>query len=269
MKDVIDSFAFKKSLGQNFMRDQNIVRKIVNQAEMLPNSLVIEIGPGAGALTRELSVVAKKVLAYEIDTRLEDILDKVLKDYRNVTVIYDDFLRRNIKRDLEKEEYQHLYVVANLPYYITTPIIEKIITDQLGVDRIVIMVQKEVGDRLAAKPGGREYGSLTVYLNYYFTIEKLFIVNRECFVPRPHIDSMVVGLTRREKLEEVFSEEKFLQLIRDSFRFKRKTLRNNLRSYDLEKIAKVLAGHHLDLSVRAEQLSSSIYVELANALFIK
>lgn len=260
-------FNFKKSFGQNFLTDTNLVKKIVNGAEIKENALVIEIGPGAGILTKELATQSKQVLAYEIDTRLEEILDKNLKAHCNIDIIYDDFLNRNVKADLDKYTYDHLYVVSNLPYYITTPIITKLIEEDIDVERIVVMVQKEVGDRFTAKYGTKDYNSLTVFLNYYFDAKKLFIVSRNNFIPKPNVDSVIVSLTKKEQLHKVKDKTKFFQFIRDCFKFKRKTLRNNLKNYDLEKIEEILEKHHYSLSTRAEQLPLEIFVEISNNIF--
>lgn len=261
-------FDFKKSFGQNFLKDINLVKKIVRSAEIKENSLVIEIGPGAGILTKELSLVAKKVLAFEIDKRLETILDHTLKDNSNVDIIYDDFLNRNLKDDLEKYNYDHLYVVSNLPYYITTPIITKLINEQIDVDKIVVMVQKEVGDRFVAKPKTKDYNSLTVFLNYYFDIQKLFLVSRNQFVPKPNVDSVVVALTKKEQQYKLKDSNLFFTLVRDSFKYKRKTLKNNLKNYDLTKIEQILNKYHMDLSVRAEQIPLEVFVEISNSLVL-
>ena len=176
-----NSFSFKKKFGQNFIIDENIIDNTLNSIDLDNDTLVIEIGPGAGSLTFKLALKVKKVICYEIDTTLKEILSKNLEGLNNVEVIYEDFLKRNVLSDLEKEEYKKLYVVANLPYYITTPIIEKFISDKIPVDKIVIMVQKEVGDRFKAIPKTKSYGSLTVYLNYYFDIKKLMNVSRNVF----------------------------------------------------------------------------------------
>lgn len=206
-----EQFKFKKSFGQNFLKDINIVKKIVNSAEIKEKALVIEIGPGAGILTKELAKVSNQVLAYEIDFRLEDILANTLKEYDNIDIIFDDFLNRNVGEDLKNYTYDHLYVVSNLPYYITTPIITKLIEDDVDVEKIVVMVQKEVGDRFAALPGTKDYNSLTVFLNYYFDIKKLFVVNRNQFVPRPNVDSVIVSLTQKvNKLEIKDKKSSFL-----------------------------------------------------------
>lgn len=259
-------FNFKKKYGQNFLRDNSIPRKIVDVSKIPDNTLVIEIGPGAGALTKELAKVAKQVLCYEIDESLEDILDQALLEYTNVSVIYDDFLKRNVLEDLKSYDYEHLYVIANLPYYVTTPIITQLVTSNLEIEKIVVMVQKEVADRFCAKPASREYGSITVFLNYYFDLKKEFLVSKNCFVPKPNIDSMIISLTRKKELLPLKDSTLFFNLIRDSFRFKRKTLRNNLKGYDLKGIEQILKNYHFDLSVRAEELPLEVFVDISNNL---
>lgn len=262
----INTFSFKKSFGQNFIKDKTIIDKIVSSSDIKEDSLVIEIGPGAGALTTKLVEKAKQVVAYEIDTRLQEHLLETFQDKKNITFIFEDFLNRNVKKDISSYKYRHLYVIANLPYYITTPIITKLIDEQLDLDKMVVMVQKEVGDRFSAKVGSKEYNSLTVYLNYYFNIKKLFLVSKNVFVPKPNVDSVIVSLEKKEHLAELKDKELFFKLVRDSFQFKRKNLRNNLKTYDLEKIKNVLEKYNFDLTVRAEQLSLDIFIEISNAL---
>jgi 16S rRNA (adenine1518-N6/adenine1519-N6)-dimethyltransferase len=164
-----NNFGFKKKFGQNFIIDENIINGIVTKAEIDDETLVIEIGPGAGSLTNGIAKKAKNVLCYEIDTTLENMLKDNLKEYNNIEIIFGDFLNANVIEDIKKYSYKKLYVVANLPYYITTPIILKLIEDKIMPDKIVVMVQKEVGDRFKAKPGTKDYSSLSVYLNYYFS----------------------------------------------------------------------------------------------------
>ena len=258
-------FKFKKAFGQNFLRDSNIITNIVKGSEINPNSLVIEIGPGAGALTKELSVYAKNVLCYEIDTQLESILDENLVDCHNVKIIFDDFLKRDIKEDIKDYEYENIYVVANLPYYITTPIIEKLIESKVNFQSITIMIQKEVGDRFSAKVGTRDYGSITAFLNYYFDIKKLFIVSRNCFIPKPNVDSIVISLIRKAG-RKADNEELLFKLIRDSFQYKRKNLRNNLKGYNTVLLEKALMKHNKDLTARAEELSLDVFIDIANEL---
>ncbi len=265
MKEVLEenNFNFKKKYGQNFIIDKNIIKSIINKSEIDEDTLVIEIGPGAGSLTHELGKVSKSVLAYEIDETVKPILENNIQN--NTKIIYDDFLKRNVKEDIKDYTYKKLYVVANLPYYITTPIIVKLIEDKLDIDKIVVMVQKEVGDRFKAKPNTKEYNSLSIYLNYYFAVEKILDVSKNVFIPKPNVDSIVVSFTKKERLP-LKNEENFFKLIRDAFKQKRKTLKNNLKNYDLNKIKEVLKKHNLDLTVRAESLPIEIFIEISNSL---
>ena len=259
-----ENFNFKKKFGQNFIVDKNIIHSIISKSNIDKDTLVIEIGPGAGSLTTELDKVSGHVIAYEIDKTLKPILDA--KNLKNTTIIYGDFLKRNVLEDLKKYNYKKTYVVANLPYYITTPIIIKLIEDNLNIDKIVVMVQKEVGDRFKAKPNTKEYNSLSIFLNYYYTVEKLLDVSKNVFIPKPNVDSIVVSFTKKENKIKVDNEELFFKLVRDSFKQKRKTLKNNLKGYNLEKIEEVLKRHNLDLTVRAEALPIEIFAEIANNL---
>ena len=260
-------FNLKKNFGQNFIVDENIIRAIMNKAGIDKNTLVLEIGPGAGFLTYYLGLEAKQVLCYEIDTSLKSVLEETLHELDNVRVIYEDFLKANVLDDLQDYEYDQLYVVANLPYYITTPIIMKIIEEGIPVQKLVIMVQKEVGDRFKAVPGTKDYNSLSVYLHYYFDVKKILDISRNVFLPKPNVDSIVLELVRKQTSYEIQNESLFFDLVRNSFKQKRKTLRNNLNGlYHLELIESVLKKYHLDLSVRAEQLPIEIFVEMANVL---
>ena len=268
LKNLMEAsnFNFKKKFGQNFIIDENIIKSIITKSDIDENTLVIEIGVGAGALTIGLSQFAKNVLCYEIDETLKQVLDVTLKNEKNVDIIYKDFLQADIKNDIKKYEYKKIYVIANLPYYITTPIIMRIIESKIDVDKIVVMVQKEVGDRFKARPNTKDYNSLSVFLNYYFDIKKLLDVSRNVFMPKPNVDSIVVEFKKKENIYKVKNEDFFFRLIRDSFLQKRKTIRNNLKGYDLDKIETVLKKHNFDLSVRAEQLPIEVFVELANYL---
>ncbi len=254
---------FKKKFGQNFLQDNNIIKKIADVASPTKEDIIIEIGPGGGALTTEL-VKKTKVIAYEIDKELEETLNNKFKD-DDIEIIFDDFLNRNIKEDLNKYKYKNIYVIANLPYYITTPIINKIISEKLDVKQMVLMVQKEVGERFTAEPGTKDYGSITVFLNYYFNLKKEFIVSRNAFYPKPNVDSIIVSLNKKEKIK-VNNEEQLFKLIRDSFSQKRKTLKNNLKEYDFSKIEPVLISHNLPLDVRAERIPLDIFIEISNNL---
>ena len=268
MKELLNKHGFnlKKMYGQNFIIDENIITNIINTANIDKETLVIEIGPGAGSLTYKLSEKAKNVICYEIDTTLKEVLNETLKEKENVEIIYQDFLKANILEQIKKYEYKKLYVVANLPYYITTPIIIKIIEDNIKVDKMVVMVQKEVGDRFKATPGSKDYSSLSVFLNYYFDVKKLLDISKNVFLPKPNVDSIVVEFKKKENLKEVTNKELFFKLIRDAFKQKRKTLKNNLKEYNLLKIEEILKKYNYDLSVRAEQLTIDIFIEIANNL---
>ena len=268
MKELLEKngFSLKKKFGQNFIIDENVINSIIDKSKIDKDTLVIEVGPGAGSLTYKLGISAKNVICYEIDTTLENVLKENTRDLNNVKIIYQDFLKANVLDDIKGYEYKKLYFVANLPYYITTPIIIKIIEDCIPVDKMVFMVQNEVGNRFKALPGSKEYGSLSVYLNYYFDVKKILDISRHVFMPEPNVDSIIVEFSKKENLLAVKNEEVFFKLIRDSFTQKRKTLRNNLKGYNLEKIEEVLNRHNLDLSVRAEQLSTEIFIEIANNL---
>jgi 16S rRNA (adenine1518-N6/adenine1519-N6)-dimethyltransferase len=254
---------FKKKFGQNFLQDNNIIKKIADVASPTKEDIIIEIGPGGGALTTEL-VKKTKVIAYEIDKELEETLNNKFKD-DDIEIIFDDFLNRNIKEDLNKYKYKNIYVIANLPYYITTPIINKIISEKLDVKQMVLMVQKEVGERFTANVGTKDYGSITVFLNYYFNIKKEFIVSRNAFYPKPNVDSIIISLNKKELLK-VDDQEKLFKLIRDSFSQKRKTLKNNLKEYDFSKVEEILDKHDLPHDIRAERIPIELFIEISNNL---
>ena len=267
-KDLIEKydFNFKKKFGQNFLNDRNILEKIIRKSEVDKNTFVIEIGVGAAALTEYLCKNAGFVLGYEIDTTLNNIIEDRLSNYDNYNIIFDDFLKRNILEDLKNYKYEKIYVIANLPYYITTPIITKLIDEKIPVEKIVVMVQKEVGERFSAKIGSKEYNSLTIFLNYYFEITKIIDVSRNSFTPKPNVDSVIVEMKRKKINKLVKNEEKFFKLVRDSFKFKRKNLKNNLVNYPQDKILKVLKSYNLDLTVRAENLSLNQFIEISNEI---
>ena len=255
-------FKFKKKVGQNFLKDDNILNNIVSYSDVDNETLVIEIGCGAGALTRKVAPLCKHLIGYEIDITLKPILDTI----SNVNIIYDDFLKRNVCDDIKDYTYSKLYVIANLPYYITTPIITKFIDDGIDVDKIIVMVQKEVGDRLSSKPNSKDYGSLTVFINYYFEVKKLFTVSKNVFVPKPNVDSVVISLEKKKNKLYVKNDKLFFRLVRDSFRQKRKTLRNNLKEYDMDIVGSVLCKYGYNTDVRAEALPLEIFVAISNEL---
>ncbi len=268
MKNLLEdnSFNFKKKFGQNFIIDENVINRIVENSKIDDETLVIEVGPGAGSLTAKLAIQAKQVICYEIDTTLKVILDNVLERYHNVTVIYQDFLKSNVMNDIQGLNYKKIYLIANLPYYVTTPIIMKVIEDQLPVEKMVIMVQKEVGDRFKAKPGSKDYGSLSIFLNYYYEVNKIMDISRNIFIPKPNVDSIVVEFKKRKRDYQVNDEKLFFKLIKDSFQQKRKTIRNNLKYYDLQTVENVLKKYQFDLNTRAEQIPDYVFAEISNEI---
>lgn len=256
------NFEFKKSLGQNFLIDENIIDKIVKYSDIDKDTLVIEIGPGAGALSKRIIPLSGYSILYEIDTRLEKILNDMLMGNSNYEIVFNDVLKQDLVDDIKRFNYKKIYVVANLPYYITTPIITKVI-DEISPDKIVIMIQEEVADRLSAVPKTKDYGMITVLLGSQYDIKKLFRVGRNCFRPAPNVDSAVISLDKNDRYN-IFSREKFVNLIKDAFQYKRKNLRNNLKGYDLNKIADVLKQYDYSLNNRAEDIPISVFVEMAN-----
>lgn len=262
-------FKHKKKYGQNFLKNSSIVSKIVSISGVTKEDLVIEVGPGKGILTRELAKLSKEVISYEIDKDLLPHLDSLKKDYENITFIYDDFLNREIKEDIKDKDYQHIYFISNVPYYITTPILMKLMDSDISFQKVIMMVQKEVGERFSAKPNSKNYSSITVYLNYYYDIVKEFDVNRKEFIPPPNVDSCIVSLTKKKELIPLEDKKLFFQLVRDSFQFKRKNIKNNLKNYDLKIIEGVLIKHGYQLTSRAEQLPLDVFIEISNTLSIE
>jgi 16S rRNA (adenine1518-N6/adenine1519-N6)-dimethyltransferase len=269
-------FSFKKSLGQNFLIDTNILNRIVDHAGLTNESGAIEIGPGIGALTEQLAKNCQKVVAFEIDQRLIPILKDTLSPYPHVKVIHEDVLKADVMSVMESEfkELDDVMVVANLPYYVTTPIIMKLLEDQLPIRGIVCMLQKEVADRISAKPGTKEYGSLSIAVQYYTIAEIVMIVPKTVFVPQPNVDSAVIRLTRRQTpIVEVKDEAFFFQITRASFAQRRKTLLNNLQSglkngkEKKELILSVLEKVQIEPSRRGETLSIEEFARLSDALY--
>jgi len=261
MKKV--NYNFKKKFGQNFLIDNNVINNIIGSIQIEDESLIIEIGPGSGNLTKELQKTGAKIIAYEIDLETKEYLDKL--ENEKTKIIYEDFLNRDIKQDVNEMEYQELHVIANLPYYITTPIIEKIIKSNINPKTMILMVQKEVADRLSAKPKTKDYGFITVYLNYYFNIKKLFNVSKTAFKPIPKVDSAVLKFEKQNEYK-INDEEKFISLIKDAFKHKRKNLNNNLTAYNKELIESILLKYDLSLKSRAEEVPIEVFIEITNAL---
>ena len=255
-------FEYKKSLGQNFLKDNNIINKIVDSINTNKDDLIIEIGPGDGSLTKELVKKDSDVLCFEIDERLKKSLESI--DSKHLNIIFDDFLRVNLK-DYISDKYKRLFFVGNLPYYITTAIINKIVLESNPYE-IIIMIQKEVAERFMAKPKTREYNSLSIFLQYNFDIEKVCDVSKNCFEPKPKVDSMVIKLKKKEEKIFVKNEELFYKLIKDSFKQKRKNLRNNLGNYDLDTIEKELSKTNKSLKSRAEELTIEEFANISNKI---
>ena len=260
---MVDNFKHKKSLGQNFLHDQNVLNRIAHSIELTIDDLVIEIGPGQGALSKKIQEQNVQLICYEIDERTKPYLTVLEND--KTKIIFKDFLKANVYEDLKDIKYNNLYVIANLPYYITTPIIKKIIDEKLPVNAMVLMVQKEVAERFSAKPGTKDYNSLTIYLNYYFNINKLFNVKNTCFNPVPKVDSAVVKFERNKQKYNIKSEQFFFKLVQDSFTHKRKNLKNNLNQYNLKQIEKVLNKYELSLQSRAEEVPIDVFVDISNS----
>ena len=255
-------FEFKKSLGQNFLVDNNIKNKIIESINPTEKDLIIEIGPGAGSLTKELVKKNCDVICFEIDKRLEIELDKIKSN--NLKIIFEDFLKVNLNDYIEKK-YERLFFVGNLPYYITTAIINKIINESNPYE-ITIMIQKEVAQRFMAKPNSKAYGSLSVYLQYNFDISKICDVSKNCFEPKPNVDSTVIVLKKKKNNKKAINEEHFYKLIKDSFRQKRKNLKNNLKEYNCDLIEKILKSFNKDLSKRAEEITIEEFIEISNRM---
>lgn len=258
---------FKKRYGQNFLKNISTVKRIVSVSGVDKDSLVIEVGPGGAIMTKELALKAGAVLAYEIDSDLAAELDNKLADFDNVDIIYQDFLLADIAADISNYPYKKIFFVSNVPYYITTPIILKLLSSGISFENIVMMVQKEVGDRFTSTCGTKDYGSIAVYLQYYYCIKKEFFVSRKEFVPEPKVDSVIISFLENKDRPMLKNEQFFEIVVRDSFQYRRKTIRNNLKKYDLEVVEKVLSEYNFDLNIRAEMLPVDCFVKLANALW--
>ena len=256
----MEKFIAKKRYGQNFLTNESIINKIINSVDVNGDDLIIEIGPGKGALTSKLVTKGCQVLAFEIDLDTKPYLEKL----DNLSVVYGDFLDLDLNQVLKKYKYNNVYIIANLPYYITTPIISKIIDSKINPKQLTLMVQKEVADRFSAKPGSRDYGYFTVKLNYFFNIRKLCDVKRQYFSPQPNVDSAVVIFETKEYNPNLYS--KFDELITKSFRMKRKTLKNNLGADLFNKLLPELMNCGYGLDVRAEQIDLETYIKLAKLL---
>ena len=272
-KEVVQkhNFKFSKSLGQNFLIDTNVIDRILEGARVQEGDYVIEVGPGIGTLTKEMGRSAEKVVAIEIDKTLIPILEETLEDFPNIEVINQDILKVNVQ-ELVKEKLNGgpVKLVANLPYYITTPIVMKFLEEDIPVTDIVVMVQKEVADRMNAQPNSKDYGALSVAVQYYCDTEIVAKAPRHMFMPQPNVDSTVIGLhVREERKYNVDNEDIFFKTVKASFGQRRKTLLNSLGglgflSKDQIKIA--LQEANIDEKRRGETLSIEEFASLSNAV---
>lgn len=266
-------FSFKKSLGQNFLIDQNILNNIVAAAELDETKGALEIGPGIGALTQRLAKAAGKVTAIEIDNRLIPILKDILADEQQTTVIHGDVLKLDLKQ-LFADQFagvSGVSVVANLPYYVTTPILMKLLEEKLPLEHIVVMIQKEVAERMAAKPGGKEYGSLSVAVQYYCVPKVVCTVPHTVFIPQPNVDSAVIKLSLRDKpAVDVPDEDHFFRVVQASFAQRRKTLANNLTAFvgkeQREALTEMLLKNQIDPTRRGETLSLEEFARISRSM---
>ena len=265
------NFVFQKRFGQNFLIDENIIRKIIDASGITKEDLVIEIGPGIGTLTQYLAEKAREVIAIEIDKALIPILEDTLKEWPNVTVINQDILKIDLRKlIIDRNKGQPVRIVANLPYYITTPIIMGILEQQIPVSTMVFMMQKEVAERIEASPGTKEYGALSLAVKYYSEISHVSEVPPNCFIPRPAVSSRVVCMKRYEKPPVRAEDEVLLfRLIRASFNQRRKTFANSVRnalSYDRETIEEILVQMGLPPNIRGEALTLDQFTQIADKL---
>ncbi len=275
LKQVIEShgFSFSKGLGQNFLIDSKILEKIITGSKINGSMGVLEIGPGAGTLTRELAQAATKVVAVEIDNRLMPLLNTTLSDFNNVKIINDDILKVDLHQ-LFADEFESLdvCVVANLPYYITTPIIMKLLEENLPVKSITVMIQKEVADRMIAIPGGKDYGALTAAVQFYTTPSIICKAEPHCFLPQPKVESTVINLVvASEPTVKVNNKDLMFKIIKSAFGQRRKTLINALAHspyLKVEKttITKALESMELDINIRGERLSLADFAKLSDIL---
>lgn len=278
IRDIKEQHNFKlsKSLGQNFLTDKNIIDKIVDESFIGEKDLVIEIGPGIGVITREAALKARKVVAVEIDKNLIPILEKTLGDLDNVQVVNQDILKTDLNKLIdeikeEDKEIEKVKIIGNLPYYITTPIIMKILEDGVCADSITVMMQKEVADRIKAQPGTKARGALSVAVQYYCQVEKVTDVPKEVFVPVPKVDSTVLRLDiRDEKPVELKDDKLFFRAVKSGFGQRRKTLLNSLSAnsgFDKAQVKEILEAAEIDAVRRAETLTIDEFAKIANCMY--
>lgn len=266
-------FNFQKKFGQNFLIDEHVISKIIRGAQVTKDDFVLEIGPGIGTMTQYLAETAREVAAVEIDRKLIPILNETLSEYDNVTIINEDILKADIRAlAMERNGGKPVKVVANLPYYITTPIIMGLFESHVPIDNITVMVQKEVAERMKVGPGSKDYGALSLAVQYYAEPYLVANVPANCFIPRPNVDSAVIRLTRHKTpIVSVDNEELLFNIIRASFNQRRKTLQNGLKNSGLipaakEDIADAIREAGLPETIRGEALTLEQFAGLANAL---
>lgn len=269
-KDIVRKYGFKftKSLGQNFLVDESVLKDIIAGAEVCSEDFVIEIGPGVGTLTRELLKVAKGVAAIELDSDLLPILKEELKEFSNFELIHNDALKIDFNEIIGTEK--HVKLVANLPYYLTTPMISKLLVEDYNFHSLTIMIQKEVGERIAAKPGCKDYGALTLMVQYYCDVQVVRKVLPTSFIPQPKVESIIIRLNKLpEKRVKPLDEKLFFKLIRDSFNMRRKTLWNGLKSLKVESsiMEKAFEGAGIDPIRRGETLSIQEFCTLSDCIY--
>ena len=277
IREIKDKYGFRlsKSLGQNFLTDKNIIDEIIESAQIGPEDLVMEIGPGMGVITMEAAEKAKKVIAVEIDKNLIPILKETLKDYDNVEIINKDILKTDVNGLIDgcKEKFAGVKILGNLPYYITTPIIMKLLEDGVKADSITIMMQKEVADRIKALPETKAYGALSVAVQYYCTAEAVVNVPKEVFMPQPKVDSTVLRLCiRKEKPVILEDRDMFFRCVEAGFGQRRKTLLNSLMGIDnitKDIVRDALEKAGIDPSRRAETLNLEEFAKLSNEVFLR
>lgn len=267
------NFNFQKRFGQNFLIDTHVLEKIIREAHITKDDVVLEIGPGIGTMTQYLCESASKVFAVEIDNTLIPILNDTLSEYDNVTIINEDILKVNINKLVEEEcGNRPIKVVANLPYYITTPIIMSLFENDVNIDNITVMIQKEVAERIVSKPGTKDYGALTLAVNFYSTPEIVANVPPNCFMPRPNVSSAVIRMTKDvEPKVKVADKELLFKLIKASFLQRRKTLVNGIGNFKelnitKDRVVEALKEMGLDENIRGERLSLSEFGELSDLL---
>ena len=277
IKDIKERYGFKlsKSLGQNFLTDKNIIDRIIESAEIGPDDLVIEIGPGIGVITREAAETARKVIAVEIDKNLIPILKETLSDVDNVEIVNQDILKTDVNQLIASlgDSISGVKIIGNLPYYITTPIIMKLLEDGVKANSITVMMQKEVADRIKAFPGSKAYGALSVAVQYYCTVEAVVNVPKEVFVPQPKVDSTVLRLNIREEAPvKLLNREIFFRCVKAGFGQRRKTLLNSLMGIEgitKEAVKAALEAAGIDPSRRAETLDLEEFAKLSNEVYLR